>query len=474
VDRAIRRNYEHIAPELKAFMDDAATPPRVPEETAALARLLERINAVTAAADKAAGEDAPSDGARQQALADMLSAYAATFDQAAARASAEGWGSRGALRQLAALVPKPEAGLVLTEALRDRRPVPLTFAVEQFDSGAEYARRRMEAYREVLPLRATMRPDDTVAVYRARALESGRRPGDGLADQGAEPGLILGDALAESAILGGVNVGDVVEVTIPRVYFVNGRPDSKATQIKFRITALFRSGLFEDNLGRMYCDFDVLTGVLADSQARYYVGARLRDYSVYEGAAAADSLKRSIQEALFRQGALASGVTLWEDEKRSLLEAVEREKMILGLIVSFIIVLAGVLILILVFQLVNEKQKDIGILKALGFSPWGIRSVFMFNALFIGLFGAILGALAGITLSEYLNEIEDFIDQWTGTRLFPPDVYFLTYIPSVKGTALVRLALDIAAPVVLFSFGCGILPAQLAARKDPVEALHYE
>ena len=118
--------------------------------------------------------------------------------------------------------------------------------------------------------------------------------------------------------------------------------------------------------------------------------------------------------------------------------------------------------------------KDIGILKALGHSPWGIRSVFMFNALFIGLFGAALGSGAGVLISQYLNEIEDFIDRMTGIRLFPPDVYFLTYIPSVKGIELAELAVNIAVPAVLWSFACGILPALAAARKDPVEALHNE
>lgn len=474
VDRAIRRNYQHVAVDLKNFITDSPTGPRDATERALLNKLLEDINAATQAADKAAGEDAAGDGAREQALSAMLKAYATLFEAATSEAERLRWASADVLRQFSAQVPRPENGLVLSNGLEARQPVPLLFATERYDAGAEYARRRMEAYRGVLPLRTTMRPDDTLESYRKRALEEGRRPGDGLAEQGDEPGLILGDALAESAILGGVTVGDVVEITIPRVYFVNGRPDSKASQVKFRITALFRSGLYEDNLGRMYCDFDHLAHILADSQARYYVGARLRDYSVYEGGYAGDQLKRAVRESLYREGAMFSGVTLWEDEKRSLLEAVEREKMILGLIVSFIIVLAGVLILILVFQLVNEKQKDIGILKALGFSPWGIRSVFMFNALFIGMFGAILGGLAGVVLSEYLNEIEDVIDQLTGIRLFPPDVYFLTYIPSVKGTQLFKLALDIAAPVVLFSFGCGILPAQLAARKDPVEALHYE
>lgn len=474
VDRAIRRHLADTQLELRSYVNDGTNGPKDPAEREALGRLQLDLNAATARADAAAGEDAPTDSAREAALAAMLKEYRSLLKAAVDKSAQAGWQSTELLRQMQALQPGEEAGMVLSVALAQRQPVPLNFAVEKFDTGAEFAQRRMQAYRQTLPLRTTMRPDDSIESYRKRALEAGRRPGNGVDEQAAEPGLILGDALAESAILGGVGVGDVVEITIPRVYFVNGRPDSKASQVKFRITALFRSGLYEDNLGRMYCDFDELTTILADSEVRYYVGARLRDYSVYEGAANADKLKRDVREALFRENVQFSGVSLWEDEKRSLLEAVEREKVILGLIVSFIIVLAGVLILILVFQLVNEKQKDIGVLKALGFSPWGIRSVFMFNALFIGMFGAILGGLAGIVLSEYLNEIEDFIDRMTGIRLFPPDVYFLTYIPSVKGMKLVRLALDIGAPVVLFSFGCGILPAQLAARKDPVEALHYE
>lgn len=473
VDRAIRLRRSDVQVELSGYLAEGGGP-KDAAERAALETLRGQIDAATALADKAAGEGAESDTAREKALSAMLATYGRLLETAAARAAAADWPSAELLRQLAALQPDPQTGLILGNALVARQPVPLTYAVEQFDAGADFARRRIQAYSEVLPLRTTMRPDDTPESYRARALETGRRPSDGVSEQGSEPGLILGDALAESAILGGVGVGDVVEITIPRVYFVNGRPDSKASQVKFRITALFRSGLYEDNLGRMYCDFDELAAILADSEVRYYVGARLRDYSLYEGALQADRLKGDVRQSLHQARVLFSGVTLWEDEKRSLLEAVEREKLILGLIVSFIIVLVGFVILMLVYQLVKEKQKDIGILKALGFSPWGIRSVFMFNALFIGVFGAALGGLAGMVSSEYLNEIEDFIDRMTGIRLFPPDVYFLTYIPSVKGLQLLRLALDIAAPVVLFSFGCGILPAQLAARKDPVEALHYE
>ena len=212
-----------------------------------------------------------------------------------------------------------------------------------------------------------------------------------------------------------------------------------------------------------------------DSDVRYIVGAKFKDYTPYEGEINSLKLKNQLYNELREGGVyINSRPGVWEDEKKSLLEAVNREKMIVSLIVGFILFLAGALIMIVVYQLVSEKVKDIGILKALGHSPWGIRSVFMFNALFIGLFGATAGSLIGITFSQYLNEIEDFIDRVTGIRLFPPDIYFLTYIPSVKGLDLVWLAINIAVPAVLWSFACGILPALSAARKDPIEALHHE
>ncbi|MCC6464616.1 MAG: hypothetical protein IT463_04670 [Planctomycetes bacterium] len=441
---------------------------------------LEVLKALSAAADsraramEAVNEDLQStELAREQALRDAVAGLRDDTSAALARAEAGNMNVAELLRVVAASLAEPDAYLPLRRSLRARRPLPLSYAASQFSEHSAQAEQRRDAYRKVLPLRAMMRPGESAEDYLARARKEGERP-EGLNGGERLPGLILGDALAESAMLGGVTIGDSIAVTIPRIYYEDSRLVPRTTEVWFRVTGFFRSGLYEDNLGRMYCDFEELAAILGDSEVRYFVGARLADYAPYEGVYRGDKLKSELRQGLRERGLSFAGVSVWEDEKRTLLEAVNREKTILGLIVSIIILLAGVLILILVYQLVNEKVKDIGILKALGHSPWGIRSVFMFNALFIGLFGAVLGALGGLITSEYLNEIEDLVDQATGIRLFPPDVYFLTYIPSVKGAALLRLALDIAAPVVLFSFGCGILPARLAAQKDPVEALHYE
>lgn len=427
------------------------------------------LNDATKAVEKQVRDRNASEAEREDALKHLgqeyLRIYADSIEQAEAqdlRAALD------LLKNLRAYASNPEDLLPLRKRMGFRLKVPMAYASQNFDTQSASVLNRMKAYREVLPLRTSMRTDESIADYQARAVKPGMRP------EGDMPGIILGDALAESALGAGVNVGDSIAVTIPRIYYQDNRLIPKTVEVWFVVTGFFRSGLYEENRGRMYCDFEELTRLLADSEVRYIVGARLKDYQPYEGQGESEKLKADIGDSLDDHRVRYLSVGVWEDETRTLLEAVNIERSLIGLIVGFIILLAGGTIVIIVYQLVNEKVKDIGILKALGHSPWGIRSVFMFNALFIGLFGAVLGSGLGMLTSHYLNEIEDAIDEATGIRLFPPDVYFLTYIPSVKGVELLWLAVDIAVPVVMFGFFCGILPSMVAARKDPVEALHYE
>ncbi|MCB9896210.1 MAG: FtsX-like permease family protein [Planctomycetes bacterium] len=447
----------------------AAEPDTPPGDVELANKIWDQINAATQEADKEVRRKDLTEAQREDALTALGQKYLAIYDAGIKEAEA-GTLDRALdlFQNLRAGIANPEDLLPLRKRMGVRRKVPMAYAVENFDAQAEAVRARMQAYRKVLPVRTSMIPGESIEDYTKRATTPGMRPDDD------KPGIILGDALAETALGAGVNIGDSIAVTIPRIYFEDNRMVPRTIEVWFKVTGFFRSGLYEENRGRMYCDFEELTKLLADSEIRYVVGARLADYRPYEGQNESDKLKDDLRQAMRDHRVHAVSVGVWEDETRTLLEAVNIERSLIGLIVSFIIVLAGGAIVIIVYQLVNEKVKDIGILKALGHSPWGIRSVFMFNALFIGLFGAVLGAGAGMVASEYLNQIEDFIDEMTGIRLFPPDVYFLTYIPSVKGFDLLMLAVDVAAPVVMFGFFCGILPSMAAARKDPVEALHYE
>jgi len=444
------------------------------EEKAWVVALWEKMKSSTEARKKAITSLETSEVEREDKLLEVLTGYISLIESAIEEGRNKAPLSARSLEEnftLDAKHARSELPFSDEAYFQPPRPLPLAYAVERIGWRIQLVKSRQEAYRQVIPLRSSMGAGESAEDYIKRATKPNQRPG-----AGDLPGIILGEALAESGFMGGINVGDTIALTIPRIYLdENGRLVPRATEATFRVTGFFRSGLYEDNLGRMYCDFDELARLMADSNVRYIVGAKFKDYTPYEGEINSMKLKRSLHEDLRRAGVVPATMPgVWEDEKKSLLEAVDREKLIVSLIVGFILVLAGALIVIVVYQLVSEKVKDIGILKALGHSPWGIRSVFMFNALFIGLFGAVIGAALGITFSQYLNEIEDFIDRATGIRLFPPDIYFLTYIPSVKGWNLVLLSINIGVPAVLWSFACGILPALTAARKDPVEALHHE
>ena len=89
----------------------------------------------------------------------------------------------------------------------------------------------------------------------------------------------------------------------------------------------------------------------------------------------------------------------------------------------------------------------------------------------IGVIGTAVGATIGITFALNIENIRGVIEGLTGAEFFPPEVYFLTQLPSQLQWgdvfAVVGLALGL-------SFAATIYPAWRAARIDPVEALRYE
>ena len=89
----------------------------------------------------------------------------------------------------------------------------------------------------------------------------------------------------------------------------------------------------------------------------------------------------------------------------------------------------------------------------------------------LGVVGAGLGTILGLTITFNINAIELGIAAITGSRVFDGGVYYFNEIPTdVNPGAVLIVNLGAVAIATVFS----ILPALRAAMLHPVQALRYE
>lgn len=165
-------------------------------------------------------------------------------------------------------------------------------------------------------------------------------------------------------------------------------------------------------------------------------------------------------------------VYTWEDLQRPYIAAVEKEKVLVTILFTLISVVAIVLLGCIFYMIVEKKTRDIGVLKALGASASGVASVFIAYAGAVGIVGSILGIVIGTLFVWNINDIQDSL-AWINPqlRVWSPEVYSFDKIPEVVKRADATLVATIA---VISSMVGSLIPATLAGRVWPVNALRYE
>jgi len=125
--------------------------------------------------------------------------------------------------------------------------------------------------------------------------------------------------------------------------------------------------------------------------------------------------------------------------------------------VSISLIVSSIMIGIITYISVLERIKEIGILRAIGASKRDISRVFNAEAVIIGFAAGVIGILFTLLLNIPINLI---IGGLSG-------IYNVAKLPVVGGIVLVVIS-------VLLTFIAGLIPAGIAAKKDPVEALRSE
>ena len=143
---------------------------------------------------------------------------------------------------------------------------------------------------------------------------------------------------------------------------------------------------------------------------------------------------------------LSEYVSLMSSSNLPQLRPFTRSMVGLGIVISFLVVLLNM------HTMVMERTREIGILKALGFSRFDVVRMLLGETLFIALIGSCLGILVTFLIQAILKETSPGLTVLISSR----------WILSAAGLALIGAAAG------------AVLPAARAASYDPVVALAYE
>lgn len=164
--------------------------------------------------------------------------------------------------------------------------------------------------------------------------------------------------------------------------------------------------------------------------------------------------ERIAREIAARTGLKAES---WMETNAQLLAAFENQTMTTRAIRTFVTLIVALGIASVLVVSVVQKQKEIGILRAMGTPRGKILWIFLIQGGLVGFLGALLGAGLGAVLIQLLSRL---VTDAQGNAIFTPDNDPLTYVVAVLLAAVVGLL-------------AAALPARRAARMDPVSAIRY-
>ncbi len=242
--------------------------------------------------------------------------------------------------------------------------------------------------------------------------------------------VVLGTGLADKL---SVSVGDNITLST-----------SDGVTKVLKVTGLMQTGTGSVDKSRALISINTARQLLSKNKSyATEVLANIRDYNKAKEVAAA--IRPDIRYK----------TEAWQ-EGNGQLESANTLRDIIAIAVSLtILIVAGFGIYNIMNMTVNEKMREIAILKAMGFDGRDIVHIFLVQSIIIGLIGGFVGLLLGFAISAIVDHIPFKIASF--------DTLPILYLPADYIMAMVF--------GLLITFVAGFLPACKASKVDPVEIL---
>jgi len=268
---------------------------------------------------------------------------------------------------------------------------------------------------------------------------------------GVDGGILLGSRLANRLSVDSGDVVTLVPVTQAKMNPALGVAVPRFW--KFEVTGLFNTGMFQ---------YDNQFVVLSRETAQRFTGLGDAVSGIAVRVADPDQAP-AVGERLEKRLGYPYRALDWQTQNVSLFSALQLEKLAMGLIIFFIMVVAAFNIVGTLTMVVTDKTKEIGILQAMGLTSPAVARVFLIQGAVIGIVGTTIGLILGLATSYVVDE--------SGWIRINPAVYFIDHLP-------VHVELRDVLVVVGASLAIAVLatvyPSRTAANLTPVEAIRHE
>ena len=259
--------------------------------------------------------------------------------------------------------------------------------------------------------------------------------------------IVIGNVMADKLKVG---VGDDVMLMV-----AGGRsPNSQQVPKRYRarVTGIFDTGMYQydSTIGFMHLDY--LQQILNVESAISGIEVRVAHPGLIEdtGNVIATTIGSNFM------------VRDWRQINRPLFASLLLQKLVMYIILTLIIFVAAFNIASALIMMVNEKTRDIAILKTMGATRSSLQKVFLGKGMVIGGIGLLIGLSTGAIICWLLSQYQ-FVT-------LPGDVYFLTFLP-------VKLEVRDIVIIVLGTLGicffASLYPARKASRMEAVDGIRY-
>ena len=159
----------------------------------------------------------------------------------------------------------------------------------------------------------------------------------------------------------------------------------------------------------------------------------------------------------------------WKETHGTLFEAIQFEKLLIGLMLFLIVGVASILVLSTIVMTVKSKEREVGILKTIGANNNQLVMIFFFQGLMVSMVGLIFGLLIGLLITLNLNNFITFLESLLQRNLL--EAYFINYFPYYIDYGQILLICSLS---FIFSVISSLLPALRVVKLNPIEILRHE